>query len=220
MFNLTESEKALLTNHLFKHQVSSFNSNPVLENEEKYAFYAKELVKNLFENIVYKEEFECEEQDTSAYQFAETFVTSNMASKIVNSTMKAFPSSVSNEILKECALNNALTLTKMWLEDGKHQLIEVEEYTNTLNEKSLEVDQELIKEKFRLFEEFDKLVNTKKDESGDVTKSLISEMSYDEKMKLALRLNAFKGALESIGFDLKTEDLNKAISREFDKNLF
>lgn len=220
MFNLTESEKALLSDHLFKNQVSAFSKNEILENEEKYMFYSKKLVKRLFENIVYNEEYDCQEEDKSSYIFSENFVNKSMASKIVNSTMNAFPSSVSFEVLEESAYMNADTLTKMWLEDGKHQLIEVEEYTNVLTEKSIEIDNNILKEKFSLFDEFDKLTNIKKDESGDVTKSLISEMSDDEKMKLALRINAFKGSMQSIGFDLDSKELIDAIEREFDKNLF
>lgn len=197
-----------------------YKNNEVIGLESKRELFAKEVVKNLFESFIYNEDFDINEEEKSSTLFADFVLNRSNISNIVKSTTTSFPSSLTESVIKDLAKEASDTLIKAWIEDGRFQMIEMEEFINRLSENNKEINKDILMKKFPLFREFDYLANVKKSDDCSLTEALINEMTDLERSKLALRINGFKGALNSIGVDVGKESISKRIDEEFEKNLF
>lgn len=197
-----------------------FRNETMTKISESQSIFAKKVVEKLYENIVYKENFDIDSKDKSSTRFSNKFVTESIANKICKSTLGKMPTNMSEETMEESAQFIANNLTKSWTEDSYFQLIEIENFKNTMESKNIQLNEEVMNNKFGLLKEFNKVFNTQKTSDGDVMNALISEMDDKDKMILSMRINAFKGSLDALGFDLNDDKLNNSIYEEFGKNLF
>lgn len=221
MESLSELERAQLLAQKFKNNISSVLLGESILNISKIQVdFATKVVANLYENIIYKEDFEIKDEDKASVRFARRFVTEGIAHKVCSSILGKTPCNMTESLISESAESAAKNLTKIWVEDAKFQMNEIEVYAESNSLKELPVSEKFLVERFSFFREFDRLKNMTKTADGDVGVALISEMDNKEKMLLAVKINAFKGALGAIGFDTKDQKLSEAIYEEFNKNLF
>lgn len=219
--SLSKEDMYTLVNQKLSNSVSPLFRNETIGNIiEKQEKFAKKVVENLYENIVYKEDFEIEYKDKASTRFANKFVTESIANSICKSTLGKIPTNMSDELMTENAKSIADRLTKSWLEDSKYQLIEIENFKETMESRNIPLNESIMNEKFGLLKEFNRIHNIQKSEEGDLASALISEMEDKDKMILSMRINAFKGSLDALGFDLNNDKLSTSIYDEFGKNLF
>lgn len=187
--------------------------NKKINNSEKKLQFAKKLVQNLYENSVYREKFEVEEEDKQSYQFANKVVTPKVADTIIANTIKTISPAISEEEINRITDKTADNITELCVHDAKTQIV----YINEQVENNSQVKTKNIKEKFSLYKEFDRISNIKKTDDGNVENFLISEMSQEEIMVQAVKANTFKKSLEHIGLDLSNKTLDDLINEEMKK---
>lgn len=198
----------------------SASLKPLNEFENKKTLYAKSLIKNLYENIVYKEDFEVEESDSLSSKFANIIITGKVANEVFQHSMKTMPTTVTDERVLEMASTVADQLTKDWFEDSKLELIAVEEAIANNEKREQKISESALASKFEVFKEFKILSEIKNEENGDVANALISEMTDLDKSKLAIKIATFKKCLEAVGIDTKAERMSKLIKEEFNKTFY
>lgn len=195
---------------------SVYNKNEYYRNE----VFAKSLVSELYENIVYKEDFEISPEESMANLFAESILSYKTVENIAKAYNNRIPASMNNDDLKKYAKDQADQLTEMWAQETKFQMIEIENFKEGCEERGITPSSNFLCENFGLYNEFNNLMNVEKSDDGDFAKAVISEMSNDDKMKLAFRIDTFKNALNSIGVDTSDKDISTKIHEAFEKNLF
>lgn len=195
---------------------SRFDKNEYYRNE----LFAKSLVKELYENIVYKEDFEIDPRDAASMLFAESILSYKNIEKVAESFKNRIPAGMTDSEIKEYAKTQADQLTEMWAQEAKYQMIEVENLKEECESRNITPTSDYISENFSLFREFNDLMTMEKGEDGDFAKAVISEMDNTDKMKLALRIDTFKNALTSVGIDANEDELSKKVHEAFEKNLF
>lgn len=195
---------------------SKFDKNEYYRNE----LFAKSLVKELYENIVYKEDFDIDPRDAASMLFAESILNYKNVEKVANSFRNRIPAGMTDSEIKEYAKDQADQLTELWAQEAKFQMIEVENLKEECETRNITPSSKYLSEKFGLFREFDDLMSIEKGNDGDFAKAVISEMDNSDKMKLAIRIDTFKNALTSVGIDANEEELNRKVHEAFEKNLF
>lgn len=198
-----------------------FSTNAALfkkaNNTDKKMEFARKLIQNIYENSLYKENFEVEEEDKQSYVFAKKFVTPAVANQIIESTIKNIAPSITEEEINVITDKTADNITELCIHDAKTQMIYINEQIEALGEDSSKVRPKALKEKFSLYKEFDRISNIKKTDDGDVENFLISEMSHEEIMVQAIKTNTFKKSLEHLGIDLSNRTLDSLINEEMKK---
>ena len=215
------NERSDFINKNFQHEMKKNKTlNPLFEMDNKKMLFARTLVKNIYENIIYKEDFEVEENDSMSSRFANSVITNQVAGEIYKTSISSIPLSAPAERFVEAADILADQLTLDWFDDSRLEMVAADEAIKSNESKGVKVSEGALASKFDVFKEFKVLSEITKTDDGDVSTALISEMSDLEKSKLALKISTFKKCLEAIGIDTKSERMSNIIKEEFNKNLF
>lgn len=219
--NVSKEDMYMLVGQKLNNSVSPLFRNESINNiVEKQEKFAKKVVENLYENIVYKEDFEINPEESMANMFAESILNYKTVENIAKVYNNRLPAGMNLDNLKSYAKAEADQLTEMWAQEAKYQMIEIENFTEGCAERGIAPSQSYLCENFGLFNEFNNLLNTEKGNDGDFGKAVISEMDNDDKMKLAIRIDTFKNALTSIGVNANDKEISNKIHEAFEKNLF
>lgn len=195
---------------------SLFSKALNLDNEND-SLYAKEFLKTLYENVVYNEEIEIDENDKYSTRFANKLISINKdcIKNILENTAAKFRSNSKIETIKEEAKNSALSMIKIMFENSSLQMNEVEELAQRFGNNT-----EKISNLSSLFKEYNILTECKNSNDNSLKSMLLSTMTESDQLKLALRVDTFKSILSSVGIDVNRNDNKKLVDEEFEKNLF
>lgn len=187
------------------------------EPEDHEYTYATEFLKTLYENVVYNENIEMDENDKCSKMFADKIISMNKESvkKILENTGARFTKNSKLETIKEEARTSALSMIKIMFEDSSLQINEIEMLSEDVNNTP-----ERIASLSSLFNEYKELSECKAKEDGSLKSMLLSTMTESDQLRLALRIDTFKNILSSAGIDMSKSVNKDFVNCEFEKNLF
>lgn len=221
LFEQDHLERSEFINSRFREQQANINQNmtPIAEKRE---LYAKLLVKHLYENMVYREDFETEEKDKASFKFANFIVNSERVLNNINSkTMNGMPATITEDQIFDLSDSVSDNLTRMWVEDARQQIFEIDTLVVNAEENGKKLTENQLSSKFSVFKEFNDLDNIEESNSdADVASAMITNLSPEEKMDLAIKQSAFKNCLENLGVDVNSKIIANRINEEFKRSLY
>lgn len=221
LFEQDHLDRSEFINSRFRDKQASINKKmtPIAEKRE---LYAKLLVKHLYENMVYREEFETDEKDKASFKFANFIVNSEkVLNSISSKTMNGMPVTITEDQIFDLTDSVSDNLTRVWVEDARQQMFEIDNVVANAEEKGRKITESQLSSRFSLFKEFNALDNIEESNSdADLAAALITNLSPEEKMDLAIKQSAFKNCLENLGVDVKSKVISERINEEFKRSLY
>lgn len=202
--------------YILENDFSTKTPDHIQQMTDSRALFAKELVKNLYENIIYREDFDIADSERASSKFAESILNAKTINQINDSTMVKLPLHISESTIKDTADKLADSISLGWFEEAKWQIVEAKRIEENFTGKDLEKH---LAFKFSLFKEFNALDKIQKSDDGSLTEAVIANMDASEKLNLAIRMDAFKNSLSAIGLDITSDKISAKIQEAFDINL-